>query len=185
MSMNSSMIDDIEEILITEDEIQQVVTDMGSKISKDFKGQDLLVIGVLKGAFTFMSDLIQSIDLPLEIDFMSVSSYGQGTTSTGEVRILKDLDASVEGRNILIVEDIIDTGITLSYLKKLLESRGAKKVAIASLLTKPERRERHVDVDYIGFEVEDKFVVGYGIDYAQKYRNLPFIGYLKSNIISD
>lgn len=176
---------DIAEILVSEDEIKEAVERIGAEVTKDFQGEEIIVIGILKGAVAFMADLIQKIDLPLEIDFMSVSSYGNGTTSTGEVRILKDLDISVEGHNVLIVEDIIDTGMTLSYLTKVLKSRGAKKISIATLLTKPERRQRHVPVDYIGYEVEDKFVVGYGIDYAEKYRNLPFVGVLKSHIYED
>lgn len=176
------MREDVGEILLSEEDIQKAVKRIGKEITENFKGEELIVIGILKGAVAFMADLIQEIDLPIEIDFMAVSSYGMGTTSTGEVRILKDLDVSVEGHNILIVEDIIDTGITLSYLTKVMESRGAKKVSIATLLTKPERRERHVPVDYVGYEIEDKFVVGYGIDYAEKYRNLPFIGVLKPHI---
>lgn len=176
---------DIGEILFSEEDIADAVKKIGKQISQDFKGQDLIVIGILKGAVAFMADLIQEIDLPIEIDFMAVSSYGMGTSSSGEVRILKDLDISVEGHNILIVEDIIDTGNTLAYLKKVMESRGAKSVSIATLLTKPIRRERQVPVDYIGYEVDDKFVVGYGIDYAEKYRNLPFIGVLKPHIYED
>ena len=168
------MRDDINEILVSEEQIKEAVVRIGKQISTDFAGEELIVIGILKGAVAFMADLIQKIEIPIEIDFMAVSSYGMGTTSTGEVRILKDLDISVENRNVLIVEDIIDTGITLSYLTKVMESRGAKTVSIATLLTKPERRERHVPIDYYGYEVEDKFVVGYGIDYAEKYRNLPF-----------
>ncbi|MDO5302191.1 MAG: hypoxanthine phosphoribosyltransferase [Tissierellia bacterium] len=174
--------DDIAEILVSEEEIRQAVKTIGAQICRDFEGEDLVVIGILKGAVAFMADLIQEIHIPIEIDFMAVSSYGQGTTSTGEVRIYKDLDISVEGRSVLIVEDIIDTGITLSYLKRVMLSRGAKDVSIATLLTKPSRRERHVALDYIGFEVEDKFVVGYGIDYAEHYRNLPFVGVLKPEI---
>ncbi|MDO5037231.1 MAG: hypoxanthine phosphoribosyltransferase [Tissierellia bacterium] len=176
------MIHDVEEILISKKEIQAKVKSLGEAISRDYKGQDLLVVGILKGASVFMADLIQAIDLPLEIDFMAVSSYGMGTQSTGEVRIIKDIDKTIVGRNLLIVEDIVDTGLTLSYLNQVLKSRGAKDVKICTLLTKPDRRQRHVDLDYCGFEIEDKFIVGYGIDYAEKYRNLPFIGYLKAEI---
>lgn len=170
---------DIEEVLISEEQIREAVDRMGREISEDYKGESLIVIGILKGAFAFMSDLIQKIDLAIEIDFMDVSSYGMGTTSTGEVRILKDVDIQVEGRNVLLVEDIVDTGLTLSYLMKVMDSRGAKSVRVASLLSKPSRRERVVPIDYIGYEVEDKFVVGYGIDFAERYRNLPYIGCLK------
>ncbi|MDQ0509060.1 Hypoxanthine-guanine phosphoribosyltransferase [Aedoeadaptatus ivorii] len=167
------------EVLVSREEIDEAVARIGKAVTEDFQGEDLVVIGILKGAVAFMADLMQAIDLPLEIDFMAVSSYGTSTTSTGEVRILKDLECTVEGRSVLIVEDIIDTGITLSYLSKVMESRGAKRVSIAALLTKPARRERAVQVDYVGYEVEDKFVVGYGIDYAEKYRNLPYVGALK------
>lgn len=177
-----SPIDDIGEVLITKEEIREAVERIGEAVTEDFKGESLLVIGILKGAFAFMADLIQKIDLPMEIDFMDVSSYGTSTTSSGEVRILKDLSTAVEGKSVLIVEDIVDTGLTLHYLTKVMESRGVKKVKIATLLTKPSRRERAVTVDYIGYEVEDKFVVGYGIDYAEKYRNIPFIGVLKPSV---
>ncbi len=173
---------DVEEILVSKEEIRLAVSRIGRAITEDFRGESLIVIGILKGAFAFMADLIQAIDLPMEIDFMDVSSYGTSTTSSGEVRILKDLSTTVEGKSVLIVEDIVDTGLTLSYLTKVMESRGVKKVAIATLLTKPSRRERAVQVDYVGYEVADKFVVGYGIDYAEKYRNLPYIGVLKPAI---
>lgn len=185
MEKDKSMHPDIEEILISEDEIQTAVKRMGKEITDDYQGQSLIVIGILKGAFAFMSDLIQEIELPVEIDFMDVSSYGMGTTSTGEVRILKDIDIQVEGRNVLLVEDIVDTGLTLSYLMKVMESRGAKDVRVASLLSKPSRRERAVSIDYIGYEVEDKFVVGYGIDFAERYRNLPYIACLKPSVYEE
>ncbi|MDD7362784.1 MAG: hypoxanthine phosphoribosyltransferase [Firmicutes bacterium] len=177
-----SIEEDIGEVLITREEIEEAVARIGGEVTRDFRGEPLIVIGILKGAFAFMADLIQAIDLPMEIDFMDVSSYGTSTTSSGEVRILKDLSTSVEGKSVLIVEDIVDTGLTLSYLTNVLKSRGVKKVSIATLLTKPSRRERAVDIDYCGYEVEDKFVVGYGIDYAEHYRNLPYIGVLKASI---
>nr|WP_296154374.1 hypoxanthine phosphoribosyltransferase [uncultured Peptoniphilus sp.] len=177
-----SIAQDVGEVLLSKEDIQAAVDRIGKQVTEDFKGEHLIVIGILKGAFAFMADLIQAIDLPMEIDFMDVSSYGTSTTSSGEVRILKDLSTSVEGKAVLIVEDIVDTGLTLSYLTKVMESRGVKKVGIATLLTKPSRRERAVNVDYIGYEVEDKFVVGYGIDYAEEYRNLPFVGVLKPEI---
>ncbi|MEJ8786732.1 hypoxanthine phosphoribosyltransferase [Peptoniphilus sp. EMRHCC_23] len=173
---------DVAEILVSKEEIMAAVARIGKAVTEDFRGENLIVIGILKGAFAFMADLIQAIDLPMEIDFMDVSSYGTSTTSSGEVRILKDLSTTVEGKSVLIVEDIVDTGLTLSYLTKVMESRGVKKVAIATLLTKPSRRERAVNVDYIGYEVADKFVVGYGIDFAEKYRNLPYVGVLKPEV---
>lgn len=173
---------DVAEILVSKEEIMAAVARIGKVVTEDFRGENLIVIGILKGAFAFMADLIQAIDLPMEIDFMDVSSYGTSTTSSGEVRILKDLSTTVEGKSVLIVEDIVDTGLTLSYLTKVMESRGVKKVAIATLLTKPSRRERAVNVDYIGYEVADKFVVGYGIDFAEKYRNLPYVGVLKPEV---
>lgn len=176
---------DIQEVLFTKEELEERVKELGAEITADYKDtENLLVICVLKGAVAFMADLIKEIKLPLSIDFMAVSSYGAGTSSSGEVRILKDLDSSVEGRNILIVEDIIDSGITLNYLKKLLENRGAASVEVVALLTKPSRRKKDVDVKYIGFEIDDLFVVGYGLDYNQKYRNLPYIGYLKEEVYS-
>ena len=173
---------DVAEVLVSKEEIQEAVERIGRAVTEDFRGTNLIVIGILKGAFAFMADLIQAIDLPMEIDFMDVSSYGTSTTSSGEVRILKDLSTTVEGKSVLIVEDIVDTGLTLSYLTKVMESRGVKDVAIATLLTKPSRRERAVNVDYVGYEVEDKFVVGYGIDFAEKYRNLPYVGVLKPEV---
>ena len=173
---------DVEEVLVSKEEIMAAVERIGKAVTEDFRGESLIVIGILKGAFAFMADLIQAIDLPMEIDFMDVSSYGTSTTSSGEVRILKDLSTTVEGKSVLIVEDIVDTGLTLSYLTKVMESRGVKKVAIATLLTKPSRRERAVNVDYVGYEVADKFVVGYGIDFAEKYRNLPYVGVLKPEV---
>lgn len=174
------MKDDIKEILFKEKEILNKVEELGKQISDDYRGKELVLIGVLKGAFVFMADLARSIDIPLEIDFMAVSSYGSSTKSSGVVRILKDLERPIEGKHILIAEDIIDTGLTLSYLVSNLKSRGAASVSICTLLDKPERRTIDMDLKYKGFNIPDEFVVGYGIDYAEKYRNLKDICILKS-----
>lgn len=176
------MENNISEILLTSDEIQKRVEELGEKITNDYKGKDLMLIGILKGAVMFMSDLCKYIKIPITIDFMAVSSYGKSTQSSGVVRIIKDLDASIEGKDILVVEDIIDSGLTLSYLTNNLKSRGANSVKICTLLDKPERRSVDVKVDYIGFKIPDAFVVGYGLDFAEKYRNLPYIGILKEEI---
>ena len=182
--LDISKLNEIGEILISEKEIQDKVKSMGLEITKDYedKEEPLVLIGILKGSVFFLTDLSRKIDLNLSFDFMDVSSYGDGTQSTGDVRILKDLDQPIEGKNVIIVEDIIDTGYTLSYLIENLKSRGAKSIKIACLLDKKERRKVDFDVDYIGFEIPDEFVVGYGIDYAQKYRNLPFVGIIKREI---
>lgn len=172
----------IKEILVSEEDIAKKVKELGEIITNDYKDKDLLVIGILKGAVIFMSELVKGIKLPITMDFMAVSSYGKSTISTGEVRIIKDLDFSVEGKEILIVEDIIDTGLTLNYLTDILKKRGANSVKICTLLDKPERRSIEVKVDYLGFEIPDEFVVGYGLDYAEQYRNLPFIGALKEEV---
>ena len=162
--------------MFTEEQIREKVIELGKKIENDYKGEEVLVVGILKGANVFTCDLIRQIDLDVKIDFMSVSSYGSGTESSGTVRILKDLDTDIKGRNVLIVEDIIDSGRTLSNLVKELQIREPKSLKLCTLLDKPSRRVVDVDVEYIGFEIEDKFIVGYGIDYAEKYRNLPYIG---------
>lgn len=171
---------DIKDVLVKEEYIQQKIVEIGKKISEDYKGKDLLIIGVLKGAFVFMADLIRCIDIPVEVDFMAVSSYGDSTKSSGVVRILKDLDKPIDNKEILIVEDIIDTGLTLNYLVNNLESRGAKNVEICTLLDKPERRKIEMKIKYKGFDIPDEFVIGYGIDYAEKYRNLKEICILKT-----
>lgn len=173
---------DIKEILFNEYELSEKVKELGQRISEEYKGKDLLIVGVLKGSVLFASDLIKSINIPCEIDFMAVSSYGDSTESSGVVRILKDLDHSIEGKHVLLVEDIVDSGITLNYLLKYLKARRAESIEIVSLLNKPERRKADINVKYIGFEVPNEFVVGYGIDYAEKYRNLPYIGILKEEI---
>ncbi len=170
----------IQEILFTEEEIRQKVQDLGKQISRDYNENDeIIVVGVLKGASVFMADLMRQINIPVYIDFMAVSSYGYSTESSGVVRILKDLDLEVEGKHVLIVEDIIDTGLTLKYLIDNLKSRNVKSLKICTLLDKPKRRKCDLDIDYIGFEVPDKFIVGYGIDYAEIYRNLPYIAVIK------
>lgn len=164
------------DVMISEEEIANKVEELAKQIEKDYKGEQLLVVGILKGASVFVSDLIRKMDLDVNIDFMSVSSYGNGTESSGTVRILKDLDVDIAGKNVLIVEDIIDSGLTLSNLVKELKIRNPKSLKLCTLLDKPERRSSNIPVDYVGFVIEDKFIVGYGIDWAEKYRNLPYIG---------
>ncbi|GGG24831.1 hypoxanthine phosphoribosyltransferase [Paenibacillus abyssi] len=176
------MLNDIQETLYDAEQIQQKVRELAENISRDFEGRNPLVICVLKGAFIFMADLVKNVSIPLEIDFMAVSSYGQSTKSSGVVKIIKDLDVSVEGRDVLIVEDIIDSGLTLSYLIDVLERRNAKSVTVVTLFDKPARRTVELDADYTGFTLPDEFVVGYGLDYAEKYRNLPYIGILKPEV---
>lgn len=173
---------EIKEILFTREEIQKKVQELGKIISNDYKGKKLILVGILKGAVPFMADLMREIDLDLEYDFMDVSSYS-GTTSVGEVRILKDISTHIEGKDVLFVEDIIDTGLTLSYLTDLFKSRAANSVAITTLLSKPKRRKIDIYVKYIGYEIEDKFVVGYGMDYNEKFRPLPYIGVLDESIL--
>lgn len=179
------MKNDIKEVLITEDEIREKTMEIATRLTKDYQGRFPLVIGVLKGAMPFMSDLLKRVDTYLEMDFMDVSSYGSSTVSSGEVRILKDLNTSVEGRDILIVEDIIDSGLTLSYLVELFRYRKANSIKIVTLLDKPEGRKANIKADYVGFSVPNEFVVGYGLDYAEKYRNLPYIGVLKPEIYTN
>jgi len=167
------------ETLFSADEIERRIKELGAEISRDYEGKNPLLIGVLKGACIFISDLLRAIDLKLGIEFMAISSYGSSTRTSGEVRIIKDLDVPIEGRDILVVEDIVDTGLTLSYLLANLKSRGATSVKLVALLDKHERREREVEIDYLGFPIPDAFVVGYGLDFAERYRNLPFIAVLK------
>ena len=173
------MLQDIEKVLLNEEVIKEKIKELSLRISNDYKGKDLLIVGVLKGSVIFASELIKNITIPCEIDFMAVSSYGTSSETTGVVRILKDLDHEISGKDIIIVEDIVDSGVTLNYLLRYLLSRNANSVEIVSLLTKPSRRKVDVECKYIGFEVPDEFLVGYGLDYAEKYRNLPFIGILK------
>ena len=173
---------DVDRVLITEQQLKERVGEMGRQIAADYAGKPLTIVGILKGAAIFFADLARAIDLPLQMDFMSVSSYGNGTTSSGVVKIIKDLDADVTGRHILLVEDIIDTGITLAYLKDYLGNRGAESVKICALLDKPTRRERAVPVDYMGFTMPDEFLIGYGVDYAENYRNLPYVASLSRSV---
>jgi len=168
------------EVLLSEEKLQTRIKELGAEITRDYAGLNPLLIGVLKGACFFLSDLLRAIDTRLSIEFMAISSYGSSTRTSGEVRIMKDLDVPIEGRHILVVEDIVDTGLTLSYLLANLESRGAASVKLAALLDKFERREKEVTIDYLGFQIPDAFVVGYGLDYAERYRNLPFIAVLKN-----
>lgn len=167
------------DVMIGKEELKKRVAELGAEISKDYKGESILAICVLKGAVLFMSDLIRELNVETKIDFMAVSSYGASTESTGVVRILKDLDFNIEGENVIIVEDIIDSGLTLKYLKEYLMARNPKSLKICTLLDKPERRVADVKADYIGFSIENKFIVGYGLDYNQMYRNLPYISYLE------
>ncbi|MGI6176519.1 MAG: hypoxanthine phosphoribosyltransferase [Christensenellales bacterium] len=171
--------DDIEKVLLTTEQIQERVAQLGAQITKDYAGEELLAIGILKGGIVFFADLIRCIDLPVQFDFMALSSYGASTKSSGVVRFLKDLDEEIEGKNVLIVEDIIDTGLTLRYLMDNLMSRKPTSVKICSLLDKPSRRKTDVKPAYIGFSIPDYFVVGYGLDYNAQYRNLPYVGVLK------
>ena len=173
---------DIEEVLYSEEEISAVVKDLGAQLTKEYEGKNPLVIGVLKGAVMFMTDLSRAMDCDLELDFMDVSSYGAGMESSGDVKILKDLDTTVDGRDLLIVEDIIDTGRTLSYLIEIFKYRKAKSIKVVTLMDKKERRVVDLEADYIGINVPNEFVVGYGLDFNEKYRNLPYIGILITEV---
>ena len=180
----TSMMGDVAEVLVPSVEIQDKVAEMGERITRDYEGERLLLVGVLRGAVVVMGDLMRTINLPCEIDFMDISSYGSGTSSSGVVRILKDLEEDISGRHVLVVEDIIDTGLTLSYLLRSLRARKPASLEICALLSKPSRRRVELDVKYLGFEVPDEFVVGYGLDYAGAYRNLPDICILKEEIFA-
>jgi hypoxanthine phosphoribosyltransferase len=173
------------EILIGAEELQARIRELGAEISVDYAGRELLLVGVLKGAVFFMADLMRTISVSCEIDFMAISSYGASTDSSGVVRILKDLDLNIDGRHVLVVEDIIDSGLTLSYLLRNLESREPASLEICALLTKPERREIDVPVKYIGFEIPNRFVIGYGLDFAERYRNLPYVGVLRPELMPE
>jgi hypoxanthine phosphoribosyltransferase len=173
----------IGEILIDEETLAARVAELGVEVSVDYEGRDLLLIGVLKGAVFFMADLMRHLTVACEVDFMAISSYGDATDSSGIVRILKDLDINIEGRDVLVVEDIIDSGLTLSYLMRNLESREPASLEVCALLTKPSRREIDVPVRYVGFEIPNKFVVGYGLDFAERYRNLPYVGVLDGHLL--
>ncbi len=179
MVERSEMMEDIEEVLFTERQIAVEVERIGKEISRDYKGKNLLLVSVLKGSVVFMADLMRSITIPARIDFMATSSYGAGTTSSGVVKIIKDLDIELSGYDIVLVEDILDSGKTLSYLMELLKGRGPGSIRICTLFDKPERRQADVEADYVGAVIPDAFIVGYGLDYDEKYRNLPFVGVLK------
>ncbi|MEA4882679.1 MAG: hypoxanthine phosphoribosyltransferase [Clostridia bacterium] len=176
------MADDIKEVLFSPEQLRARVAELGAEISRDYEGKDLLLVCILKGALVFMSDLMRSITIPVGIDFMAVTSYGAATRSSGVVRIIKDLDASVEGKHILIVEDIVDSGLTLSYLAASLRNRKPASVKVCTLLDKPDRREADISSDYNGFVIPDEFVVGYGLDYQEIYRNLPYVGVPKDYV---
>jgi hypoxanthine phosphoribosyltransferase len=171
------------EILIDEEALSARVAELGAEVSIDYQGRDLLLIGVLKGAVFFMADLMRHITVPCEVDFMAISSYGDSTDSSGIVRILKDLDINIEGRDVLVVEDIIDSGLTLSYLMRNLESREPATLEVCALMTKPDRREIDVPVRYVGFEIPNRFVVGYGLDFGERYRNLPYVAVLSEDLV--
>jgi len=180
-----SMHDDVQEILFTEQQLKQRVAELGAAISRDYAGREpVLLVSVLRGSYIFMADLSRAIDIPVQIDFMSVSSYGKGTSTSGQVEIKKDLSDSIEGVHVIVVEDILDSGNTLSYLLHVLSARHPASISLCTLLDKPERREKPITADYVGFTVPNAFIVGYGLDYAEKYRNLPYIGVLKPEIYS-
>lgn len=176
------MRNDIQEVLFSEQQLADKVAELGARISADYEGKNPLVVSVLKGSYVFMADLTRKITIPCNVDFMAVSSYGAGTKTTGEVQIIKDIGSKIDGRHLIIVEDILDSGVTLSFLMKILKARGAASIRLCTLLSKPERRKVDVPIDYLGFEIPDAFVVGYGLDYAETYRNLPYIGILKPSV---
>ena len=178
MSMN----DDIKNILVSEEALKAKVAELGAQISRDYEGRNLVLVSILKGSVVFMADLMRAVTIPCSIDFMVVSSYGAGTTTTGLVKIIKDLDSDLSGKDVLIVEDILDTGVTLSNLVPMLKMRDPNSVRICAILDKPSRRRADIQADYIGFQVPDEFVVGYGLDYDEKYRNLPYVGVLKPSV---
>lgn len=176
------MMDDIEKVLFTKEQLAEKVAELGRRISKDYAGQEIFAVCILKGAVVFYSDIVRAIDVPVQLDFMIASSYGASTESSGTVKILKDLDYDIEGKNVIIIEDIIDSGLTMNYLMKYFRERKPASVKLCALLSKPSRRKADVQIDYCGAEVPDEFLVGYGLDYAEKYRNLPCIGILKREI---
>ena len=178
------MHDDVGEVLISHQQIRERTEELGRQITEDYDGKDPLLICILKGGLMFLADLMRAIDLPLEIDFIAVSSYGDSTESSGVVRILMDLERNIQGRHVLIVEDIIDTGRTLSYIIENLHTRGPASIKVCTLLDKPARRELEIPIDYVGFTIPDRFVIGYGLDYGEIYRNLPFVGILKPELYS-
>ncbi len=175
----------IKEVLFTEQQLREKIAELGAAITKDYEGKDLLIVSILKGSVMVMADLMRAVDLPLQIDFMNVSSYGSGTETKGAVKILKDLDVDIKGKNLLIVEDILDSGVTLHNLMKLLQQRQPESIEICTLFSKPSRRQVEVEAKYIGFVIPDAFIVGYGLDYDEKFRNLPYVGVLKEEIYSN
>lgn len=177
-----SMQDDIKEVLFSQEKLAQIVEGMGKRISEDYEGKNLLMVSILKGSVVFMTDLMRSITIPCSIDFMAVSSYGSGVKTSGVVKIIKDLDIDLKGWDVLVVEDILDSGLTLSYILELLQARGPKSIRLCTLFDKPDRRTADVKADYVGTVVPDEFIVGYGLDYSEKYRNLPFVGVLKPEV---
>jgi len=180
--MTANIQDDIKEVLLSEEQIRNRVKELGAQITRDYAGKAPVFIGVLRGCYVFMADLVRAVDLYCSMDFMAISSYGKGTTSTGAVKITRDLTEDIEGKDVVIVEDILDSGNTLYYLKNYLANRKPASIRIATLLDKPARREKPIEADYFGFPVPDEFVVGYGLDYAETYRNLPYIGVLKPEV---
>lgn len=178
------MHEDLKEIWFDEDQLQDAVKDLGRAISRDYTGNNLLLVGILKGCFVFMADLIRAINIPCAVDFMSVSSYGSGTESGGAVRIIKDLDLPLENYDVLIVEDILDSGNTLNYVKDILSRRNPKSLKICTMFDKPSRRQVNIQADYVGYGIADEFIIGYGLDYDERYRNLPYVGVLKSEVYS-
>ena len=183
--IGNDMLKDIDRVLISEEELSKIVKELGAKITEDYKDKNLLLISILKGSVTFMADLMREINVPCNIDFMAVSSYGSGTKSSGVVKIIKDLDSSIDGKDLLIVEDILDSGRTLNYIKEILLARNPKSIRICTLFDKPERRDVDLYADYIGSNVPNEFIVGYGLDYNEYYRNLPYIGVLKESVYSE
>jgi hypoxanthine phosphoribosyltransferase len=175
---------DLARVIITAEQIKARVRELGAQISKEYAGKNLLMIGILKGAFIFMADLVRKLDIPVETDFMAVTSYGTSTESSGVVRILMDLERSIEGRHVMVVEDVVDTGLTLKYLIDNLKARGPASIKVATFLDKPDRRRAQVEPDYNGYVVPDEFLVGYGLDYSEKYRNLPYVAVLKREVYS-
>mgnify|MGYP001033883426 FL=1 len=182
---HEDMTKDILQVLLSEEELRAKVEEIGRRISEDYQGRNLLMVSVLKGSVVFMADLMRAVTIPAEIDFMSVSSYGAGAKTSGVVKIIKDLDIDLHGLDLLIVEDILDSGLTLDYIRNMLMDRKPNSIRICTLLDKPERRKANITADYKGFEIPDEFVVGYGLDYAEHYRNLPYIGVLKPEVYSE
>lgn len=183
--IGNDMLKDIDRVLISEEDLSKIVKELGAKITEDYKDKNLLLVSILKGSVIFMADLMREINIPCNIDFMAVSSYGSGTKSSGVVKIIKDLDSSIEGKDLLIVEDILDSGRTLNYIKEILLARNPKSIRICTLFDKPERRDVDLYADYIGSKVPNEFIVGYGLDYNEYYRNLPYIGVLKESVYSE